>query len=174
MEYQPSLPSRTLWIPIEDLTGVIDAFRSIHDPLSPYCPPHITVVFPFQSEVGTDKIAELMTSICTNRLSFTLKLGPPQQINDHLILLVNSQQKWLFEIHQKLSKKCKCPPSLDFIPRIIMGRNLSDLANFEFGDFPKSLQVIARALVLEEIPGVVMENQSRGKVLLESKFREAR
>ncbi|GEM_PF-7129748 len=165
---------RRILLPVEDTSGVIAEFRSRFDPLSQNIPAHIAIVSLFQSRVGNEKISEWMALICKNRLSFDMKAGPAAFASGLIILPVKSQQKWLFEAHQKLSKKCGAPPSPGFTPHIPIGRYAVDAGQTvpemekEIANLPKTLHVNATRILLEAIDGEGISHP-----LHESRFRVA-
>lgn len=55
---RPSLPRRAIvWFPHFANQIVIDRFRGAHDPLAQALPPHVTLVFPFNSRLTLDQLA---------------------------------------------------------------------------------------------------------------------
>lgn len=173
-------PLRRILLPVGDTSGVIEEFRSLYDPLpgkdrlSGRCPAHITIVSPFQSQVGIEKISEWMDLVCKNRLSFGLKAGPAQVRDGWIFLPVKSQQKWLVEAHQKLSKKSGALPDPNYSPHVMLGRMVpagADPENEkalerELGKLPKSFHLNATFLLLEAIDAAAVSHP-----LHESHFR---
>ena len=55
---RPTLPRRAVvWFPQFANQTVIDRFRGTHDPLAQALPPHVTLVFPFNSRLTLDQLA---------------------------------------------------------------------------------------------------------------------
>ncbi len=156
---------RSLYLPVEDNSGVIDEFRKRFDPLNDR-PSRIVLVFPFSNVVDTKRISEMIALVCKNRLCFSLKSGPAILQKDQVLLPVHSQLKWFFEVHQKLSQKCGTGPDTSFSPNVILGRgNSVDLAS-EIEKIPKTLHLRVSRLVLEESVEDGISN-----VLFEDEFR---
>lgn len=54
------------------------AFRHAHDPLASFIPPHITLVFPFESEMGDDELVAHVRRACGDLAPFIVTLGPAE------------------------------------------------------------------------------------------------
>ena len=63
-----------LIFPIFENMNVIDTIRSQYDPLSKLVSPHITLVFPFESELETSELAEHIQNALKDFRSFSLKM----------------------------------------------------------------------------------------------------
>ena len=55
---RPPLPRRALvWFPAASTLAPVERFRAAHDPLSAALPAHVTLVFPFESTLGSVQVA---------------------------------------------------------------------------------------------------------------------
>jgi len=99
--------SRTVMIfPRFENVDVIDAIRAKYDPLAALVRPHITLVFPFQSNLPTDGINNCLTDALTDKGPFKLALSGVSAQSDayghYLFLDVREGRKRLRELNRAL------------------------------------------------------------------------
>ena len=54
---------------------IIDAIRQKYDPLANHVAPHITLVFPFESDLDTESLQKHLQEVCKEFKKFKLELG---------------------------------------------------------------------------------------------------
>ena len=79
------------------------AFRHAHDSLASCIPPHITLVFPFESEMGDDELVAHVRRACADLAPFAVTLGPAE-CQDHGIiwLPVQAGVREVTVLHERL------------------------------------------------------------------------
>ena len=84
---------------------VIDRIRDRYDPLARYVRPHITLVFPFESDIPTAALKAHMTDALSSAAPFEIVLGgiaPSPQLGDYLFLHVQKGSTEITALHKKL------------------------------------------------------------------------
>lgn len=84
---------------------VIDRIRGKYDPLANHVKPHITLVFPFDSDIKTDELKEHITSVLAGYkpLEITLhKITPTESFGRYLFLNVQKGSDEIIELHKRL------------------------------------------------------------------------
>ncbi|MGJ8634130.1 MAG: 2'-5' RNA ligase family protein [Luteolibacter sp.] len=78
-------------------------FRRAHDPLASKIPPHITLVFPFESDIGDDPLASHARQVADSLAPFTVTLGKAEQHPpDYIWLPVVGGSEIIQSLHHKL------------------------------------------------------------------------
>ena len=79
------------------------AFRHAHDSLASCIPPHITLVFPFESEMGDDELVAHVRRACGDLASFVVTLGEAE-VHEHGIiwLPVQAGVREVTVLHERL------------------------------------------------------------------------
>lgn len=105
---------------------IIDEIREKYDPLYHLVKPHITLVFPFQSEISDEELSLKMDECLENINSFPLILQGISRHKDiygnYMFLNVKSGSQEIIEIHKSLYRSLfngQCPKS--FIPHMTIG-----------------------------------------------------
>lgn len=85
--------------------GVIDEIREKYDPLASHVRPHITLIFPFKSNIESNQLKrhleEVLPSI--NPFPLTLKgITPVKSFGNYLFLNIENGKNEIIEIHRKL------------------------------------------------------------------------
>jgi 2'-5' RNA ligase len=81
----------------------IATFRRAHDPLASNIPPHITLVFPFESDIGNDLLASHARQVTDSIAPFTVTLGRAEQHPpDYIWLPVVEGSEIIHSLHHKL------------------------------------------------------------------------
>jgi 2'-5' RNA ligase len=84
---------------------VIDRIRSQYDPLARYVRPHITLVFPFESDISTPELQAHMSRALAaiNPFEVVMSGVAPSRMGDHhLFLLVHKGAAEIAAIHDRL------------------------------------------------------------------------
>ena len=116
---------------------LIDDIRKKYDPLAEHVRPHITLVFPFESDIETDKLREHIKAMISDLKPFQLTLSgitPSISVGNYLFLNIKEGTAQIIEIHNSLYKgilKEFYPPwlkNIDFLPHMTVGciSNLND------------------------------------------------
>ena len=98
---------RTILIfPEFDNIAVIDRIRDKYDPLAPLIRPHITLVFPFESPVSNEDLAQILDRTLEGIRPFTLRVhGVSKRVDmfgNALMLNVTEGKDVLCRIHDEL------------------------------------------------------------------------
>ncbi|MBK1809117.1 2'-5' RNA ligase family protein [Clostridium sp. YIM B02505] len=84
---------------------IIDNIRDKYDPLANHVRPHITLVFPFESDIKTDDLRTHISSALSKIKKFELvlnKITPTNAFGRYLFLNIHTGMDKIIEIHQKL------------------------------------------------------------------------
>lgn len=71
---------------------IIDDIRKKYDPLSEHVRPHITLVFPFESDIEASKLKEHIENVISGMMPFDIKLSgitPSTSFGSYLFLNIN-------------------------------------------------------------------------------------
>ena len=118
---------------------LIDNIRKKYDPLSEHVGPHITLVFPFKSELDTIKLKEHIETILFNIKPFQIILSgitPKVSFGNYLFVNIKEGNSQIIEIHKNLYTgilKDFFPQwlnGIDFLPHITVGC-ISNMDDFE-------------------------------------------
>jgi 2'-5' RNA ligase len=86
---------------------LIDDIREKYDPLAEHVRPHITLVFPFDSDIETTKLKEHIVNVASNIKTFSITLSgitPSISIGNYLFLNIKEGNTQINEIHKRLYK----------------------------------------------------------------------
>lgn len=84
---------------------IIDKIREKYDPLAKHVRPHITLVFPFVSDLDTLELRNHIEGILLETSSFNIELNnitPVQSFGNYLFLNIKNGQDEIINIHEKL------------------------------------------------------------------------
>ena len=119
---------------------VIDAIRKKYDPLAEHVRPHITMVFPFESDIETDKLQNHIETMVSGIKPFELTLSgitpSISPVGNYLFLNIKEGAAEIIKLHKKLYKgilKEFYPEwlmGIDFLPHMTVGC-VSDLDDFK-------------------------------------------
>lgn len=117
---------------------LINDIRSKYDPLAEHVSPHITLVFPFESNISTDKLKEHIENIVSGMMPFDIKLNgvtPSTSLGNYLFLNIIEGRNKIVELHKKLYSDIlegfypKWLSSTEFLPHMTVG-NINDSEAF--------------------------------------------
>lgn len=121
--------------------NVINTIRKKYDPLAELVMPHITLVFPFESELTNEELSIYLKECLINIKPFVLELGGISKKEDkygnYLFLNIKSGMDIIKNIHDILYKgKLKLfKPEEQYIPHMTVGKLSSkELLNQAFED----------------------------------------
>lgn len=121
--------------------NIINNIRKKYDPLADLVLPHITLVFPFKSDLTNEELSIHLKECLMDIKQFTLKLkGFSKQENkygNYLFLNVKSDIDIIKTIHNKLytDKLKHFNPGNDYIPHMTVGKlSSTELLNKAFDD----------------------------------------
>ncbi|WP_349944540.1 2'-5' RNA ligase family protein [Lacrimispora sp. BS-2] len=85
---------------------VIQFYRDQYDPLSALVKPHITLVFPFQSNISNDKLNRHLNDKLMNIRPFEITLHgvskQPDEFGNYLFLNIIEGKEHILKIHERL------------------------------------------------------------------------
>lgn len=84
---------------------IIDNIREKYDPLANHVRPHITLVFPFDSDIATGDLKEHISSIVSGITPFELILNgiiPVNSFGKYLFLNIAKGKNAIIELHKRL------------------------------------------------------------------------
>lgn len=84
---------------------LIDDIRSKYDPLAKHVRPHITLFFPFESNLNTGKIKEHISNVISGIMPFDIKLNgitPSTSLGNYLFLNIIEGHNQIVELHKRL------------------------------------------------------------------------
>lgn len=120
-----------------DNMEVIDELRREFDPLYEHVPPHITLVFPFDSDISTLDLKEHLVKSVKGLRPFHLQMqGIGRGVGNYLFLNVVQGQTEIKELQKRLYRGIIEPYLPDFldleqyIPHLTLGR-IADQTEFE-------------------------------------------
>lgn len=84
---------------------IIDEVREKYDPLSNHVKPHITLVFPFDSDIETNQLKEHLSSIISRYEPFEVilnQIAPARSFGKYLFLNIQQGSDKIIELHKSL------------------------------------------------------------------------
>lgn len=120
---------RTIMIfPQFENINVIDNIRTKYDPLSELVRPHITIVFPFESEISNDELAQLLEKRLFGINSFEITLNgfskQKDRFSNYLFLNVTKGMDEIKNIHNILYENefKKFDMGYGYVPHMTVGK----------------------------------------------------
>ncbi|SKA75574.1 2'-5' RNA ligase [Caloramator quimbayensis] len=86
---------------------IIDNIRKKYDPLASHVKPHITLVFPFESDISSDDLREhILYSVSgISKFEIVLKgIEPVNSFGKYLFLNIEEGRDYIIELHKRLYK----------------------------------------------------------------------
>lgn len=137
----------------------IDDIRANYDPLANLIPPHVTLVFPFESDISTEVLEEHLQESTVGFKPFQIVMtGLTGAEREYLFLNVKVGNDQIIQLHDKLYTgllKQYVNRSLTFIPHLTVGR-IKDKQKFEFAlaeteDWNHIFESTVHEIVIERI-----------------------
>ena len=120
---------------------IIDNIRSQYDPLAKLVRPHITLVFPFKSQMSNEELTQILNTRLMSVKPFALKLGGISKQEDvfgnYLFLDVLQGMEELCSIHQILydNEFKELDSGLPYLPHMTIGKlSTAQLLDNAFND----------------------------------------
>ncbi|WP_439876422.1 2'-5' RNA ligase family protein [Bacillus mycoides] len=140
-------------------TDEIESIREIHDPLFGLIPPHITIVFPFESNISNDELKSHISNLAKGIGTIEIKFASGvTSIGDYLFLEIEQGKEQIEELHDKLYTGPLLPllrKDIPYIPNVTVGRKeSSQLATELARDLPcfhKKLHCVINRISVERI-----------------------
>ncbi|WP_342714723.1 2'-5' RNA ligase family protein [Bacillus paramycoides] len=137
----------------------IEDIRKKHDPLFGLIPPHITVIFPFESSISNDElklhILKLSKGIQEIEIEFANQITGE---GEYLFLRVEKGQKQIEELHDLLYTGVLLQflkEDIPYIPHVTVGRKesaeLATEAAKDIYSFPEKLQCVIDRISIERM-----------------------
>jgi 2'-5' RNA ligase len=122
---------------------IIQQIRSKYDPISALIEPHITLVFPFESEISTNDLEAHIDAVLPSYEPFLLKFSGYSVSHDNYLFLDLIQGKnHVVEIHDKLYTGILFPylKPWKYVPHITLGKfYTSQEAHLALQSLPKGI-----------------------------------
>ncbi|GCD11057.1 2'-5' RNA ligase family protein [Clostridium tagluense] len=146
----------------------IDDIRKKYDPLSECVRPHITLVFPFESEIDTNKLKEHIETMLLDVKAFHINLNgitASTLAGNYLFLNVKEGNAQIVEIHKRLYTGIlkefypQWLKEIDFLPHMTLG-SISDLNAFKMAvEETKNIDDVFETIVNTISVEIIDENE---------------
>ena len=147
---------------------VIDDIRQQYDPLAKHVRPHITLVFPFQSNISTSELEAHLIDKLADFHPFSLSLRgitAVQSFGNYLFLNLQEGAEEVIRIHQTLYTgllEPYCPPWLKgggFYPHMTVGKLAEEDAFREAAEAVKDIEETFATIVKKISVEIIDENE---------------
>lgn len=127
LQLRPPLPRRSIvWFPPLPADSKIESFRALHDPLATRIRAHVTLVFPFPTNLTSMQWASHIKRIVGNWPQLPVSFRDIESIQDEFtILMLREKSSAVIALHDKLYSSVLKPflrPEMDYRPHITLGR----------------------------------------------------
>lgn len=156
---------------------VIHFYRDQYDPLSALVRPHITLVFPFQSNMSNNRLDKHIKDKLMNIKSFELILHGvskrPDELGNYLFLDIIKGKEHIHEIHERLYSdqleeyKKGCP----YVPHLTLG-NLDSIDKLNRAYLDVSICDETFKAVINTISVEIIGPQGESLIISEHKLSE--
>ena len=124
---RPPLPRRAIvWFPPFPMDSPIEPFRRRFDPLADALPAHVTLVFPFPTNLTVVQLASHIRRIVGNWPSLPVSFRDIESILDEFVLLmVRDRADAVIALHDKLYRgilKAYLRDDIPYLPHVTIGR----------------------------------------------------
>lgn len=143
----------------------IDNIRNKYDPLAKLVRPHITLVFPFKSQISNEELIQILNTRLMSIKSFELKLGgiskQEDALGNHLFLDVLQGMEELCYIHKILydNELKEFDLGLPYLPHMTIGKlPTAQLLENAFNDI-KSMDNTFRTIVNKVSVEMIGDNE---------------
>lgn len=147
---------------------IIDEIRDKYDPLANHVRPHITLVFPFESNIETGDLREHISSIVSEIKSFEVVLQgitPVKSFGNYLFLGIQKGSEEIIKLHKKLYTgilEAHYPEWLKhgkFLPHMTVGCLNADESFRSAANYVKNLDNYFKTIVNEISVEIIDENE---------------
>ena len=127
LSLRPPLPRRAIvWFPPLPADNKIESFRALHDPLATKIPAHVTLVFPFPTNLTPTQVASHIKRIVGNWPRLPVSFRDIESLqNEFTILMVRDKSEAVVALHDKLYSGVLKPflrAELEYLPHMTLGR----------------------------------------------------
>ncbi|MEQ1516825.1 MAG: 2'-5' RNA ligase family protein [Usitatibacteraceae bacterium] len=127
LRLRPPLPRRAIvWFPPLAADDEIETFRALHDPLALRIRAHVTLVFPFPTNLTSTQLASHVKRIIGNWPHLPVSFRDIDSIQDEFtILMVRNKAEAVIALHDKLYSgvlKPQLRAEMEYRPHITLGR----------------------------------------------------
>ncbi len=124
---RPPLPRRAIvWFPPFPIDSPIEAFRRRHDPLADALPAHVTLVFPFPTNLTVTQIATHIRRVVGNWPALPVSFRDVEGIVDEfVVLMLRERAEAIVALHDKLYGgvlKAHLRDDIEYQPHVTLGR----------------------------------------------------
>lgn len=170
---RPPLPRRAIvWFPPFPVDSPIEPFRRRHDPLADALPAHVTLVFPFPTNLTVTQIGSHIRRIVGNWPGLPVSFRDVEGIVDEfVVLMLRERAEAIIALHDKLYSGVLKPhlrEDIAYQPHVTLGRVAG---NPSHADFPVMHEIAAREVrgewrcVLRELAIITL--QPDGKISID-------
>lgn len=141
---------------------VIDKIREKYDPLYDKVKPHITLIFPFESELTTEEIKIYLKETLKDIRQFELKLQKITYLGQWLFLNINKGRDVLIELHTSLYNifPVNKPSWLnEYSPHMTIGKFDTEQESRQAYESVKGISAIFHTTVTKVSVEVIGENE---------------
>ncbi|MEP7156498.1 MAG: 2'-5' RNA ligase family protein [Betaproteobacteria bacterium] len=127
LHLRPPLPRRAIvWFPPFPIDSPIEPFRRRHDPLADALPAHVTLVFPFPTNLTVIQLASHIRRIVGNWPSLPVSFRDIEGIMEEwMLLMVRERADAIVALHDKLYRgilRNYLRNDIPYLPHVTIGR----------------------------------------------------
>ena len=153
--------------PILTNMGVINEVRNKFDPLASHVKPHVTLVFPFESQIKSDELNRHLKSVLSTRQSFLLTLHAitSSQPGNYLFLNIDKGKKEIIDMHEQLytglleSFKPDWLINRNYNPHMTLGKLENEQDLNKAIEWTKGINQVFKAVVDKVSVEIISENE---------------
>lgn len=155
---------------------IIDQLRNMYDPLANLVKPHVTLVFPFESSIGTSNLANHIKCVLNDVEAFDLKLTgiyPHTVGGNYLFLKVVKGYNEIKKIHDNLYSSFLerfHNEMLPYIPHLTVGKISDDIKFQEAIQTTKDIHEVFETKV-RKVSVEVIGDEGKSEIVYEYNFR---
>ncbi len=134
---RPPLPRRAIvWFPSFPLDSPIEDFRRRHDPLADALPAHVTLVFPFPTNLTVTQLATHIRRVVGNWPALPVSFRDVEPIVDEfVVLMLRERAEAIVALHDKLYGgilKTHLREDIEYQPHVTIGRAAGNPSHTDF------------------------------------------
>jgi 2'-5' RNA ligase len=134
---RPPLPRRAIvWFPPFPLDSHIEEFRRRHDPLADALPAHVTLVFPFPTNLTVTQLATHIRRVVGNWPVLPVSFRDVESIVDEfVVLMLRERAEAIVALHDKLYGgilKTHLREDIEYQPHVTIGRVAGNPSHADF------------------------------------------
>ena len=155
------MPERVIYLSVDlPQWDKIQEIRESYDPLAATVPPHITLVFPFESDIDTELLIDLIDR-CVDDLEFEyieFSLKPAILVSEFCFFPIDLGRDEITELHDMLYNDILEPylsEEHEYIPHVTVGRTADEEEAAEIKELTDEIDLrqtgAIRSIVLERM-----------------------